>query len=186
MEEWREVEYSGFRFIVSDHGRVKRPQRTITKTRVRLGKTQTFDSIEPEKLLPTPLADGRGYKEVSVMVDGVRKRFPVHRLVAKAFCDGYEPGLHVDHINGDKGDNRACNLEWVTNEENVSRAWRNGIHHKLTGEANPSSVLTQKQVRIIRRLLRLGASSNMLGELLGVSPEVVRRIANGAAWKSVF
>ena len=38
----------------------------------------------------------------------------VHRLVAYAFCEGYEPGMQVNHINEVKTDNRASNLEWVT------------------------------------------------------------------------
>lgn len=44
----------------------------------------------------------------------------VHRIVAQEFC--YNPGgsdMTVDHINGDKHDNRACNLRWVTIGDNI-------------------------------------------------------------------
>ena len=185
MERWKELEYGEFKFIVSDQGRVKRPARTITKTRTRLGKTQTFESFEPEKILAPQSAGKRGYKEVSIMVDGRRNRFAIHRLVGKAFCEGYEEGLHIDHINGDKADNRACNLEWVTNEENVRRAWKNGAHAGLVGENHPVAILSQKQVIIIRRLLRQGVSAGALAALLDVSPETIRKIATGVAWKHV-
>lgn len=185
MEEWRNIEYNGFRFIVSNLGQVKRPERTIQKTRSRFGKTQTFDSVEPEKILSAPFADKRGYREVSIRVNGVRKRFSVHRLVAFAFCDGYAPGLHVDHLNGDKSDNRACNLEWVTCEENVSRAWKNGLNENLKGENNPSSVLTYTKVRILRKLFREGVSPSALAKLLDVDPHTLYRIKNGEAWKHI-
>lgn len=36
-----------------------------------------------------------------------------HRIVARAFCEGYKPGYHVVHIDGDKLNNEASNLEWV-------------------------------------------------------------------------
>ena len=43
----------------------------------------------------------------------------VHRLVAKAFIPNPDNKQHVDHINGNKHDNRAVNLRWVTRSENM-------------------------------------------------------------------
>lgn len=57
-----------------------------------------------------------GYKQVQLG----RKTIPqyVHRLVAIAFIPNTDNKPQVNHINGDKGDNRAENLEWVTASEN--------------------------------------------------------------------
>lgn len=49
------------------------------------------------------------------------KRVPVHRLVAMAWVPGYFDEATVDHLNGDKWDNSADNLEWVTRKENAIR-----------------------------------------------------------------
>ena len=61
-----------------------------------------------------------GYLEISYSYyrDGKNKSkcLRVHRAVASAFCDGYEPGLEVNHKDGHLYNNRADNLEWICPE----------------------------------------------------------------------
>lgn len=63
------------------------------------------------------------YYHVSLMKNGKSSPVAVHRLVCTAF-HGNPPAdnMHVDHKNGNKLDNRACNLEWVTPSTNIRRA----------------------------------------------------------------
>ena len=58
-----------------------------------------------------------GYLRVNLSVDGVSKAFLVHRLVAVAFIPNPSNKPTVNHINENKGDNRAENLEWATMKE---------------------------------------------------------------------
>lgn len=55
----------------------------------------------------------------------------VHRLVARAWCEGYFKGAEVDHKDCIKKNNVSSNLEWVTHRENMSRAFRNGLMKNL-------------------------------------------------------
>ena len=60
-----------------------------------------------------------GYLTLDLYYKGERKYKLVHRLVATAFVPGWREGLEVNHKNGVKTDNRAENLEWVTQSENM-------------------------------------------------------------------
>lgn len=72
----------------------------------------------------TPQTDSEGYKRCTV---APKYRDRVHRFVAKAFCDNPGGKGYVNHINGNKADNRAGNLEWVTAKENAEAASKAGL-----------------------------------------------------------
>lgn len=61
-----------------------------------------------------------GYKLTTLRKVKASFQVRVHRLVAFAFCEGYKPGLVVNHKNEIKDDNRAENLEWCTVSYNVT------------------------------------------------------------------
>lgn len=51
----------------------------------------------------------------------------VHRLVAETWIDNPNHYKEVNHINGDKNDNRMENLEWVTPSQNIRHAFQIGL-----------------------------------------------------------
>ncbi len=66
----------------------------------------------------------KGYMRFRFMKDGVQCHFRVHRVVYIAAYGSIPKGLTIDHINNDKSDNRVCNLQVLTNRENIQKAWK--------------------------------------------------------------
>lgn len=64
-----------------------------------------------------------GYVVVNICIFGQKATVHVHALVAEAFIGPRPPKFEIDHINGDRGDCRVENLEYVTRSENMQR-WR--------------------------------------------------------------
>lgn len=132
----------------------------------------------------SPWAGRSGYLYVGVMVDGVRKKHLVHRLVARAFVPGFQEGLTVNHINGVKTDNRPENLEWVTLAENSRLEWETGLVD-LRGDKHPGRKLSSQRVRAIRSLLSSGIAANKLAVVAGVSASTIYLIRDGKRWSDL-
>jgi hypothetical protein len=119
MEEiWKEVlGYEGL-YEVSNLGRVRSVDRYVNSGGVM---NENRLSLKKGRILncsPTK----RGYTRVSLSKESKTQQIMIHRLVAIAFLDSVDGKLNVNHINGIKEDNRACNLEFVNQRENVLHA----------------------------------------------------------------
>lgn len=69
-----------------------------------------------------------GYQQITFTIDRSRKKHLVHRLVATAFIPNPDNKPHVNHIDGDKANNAASNLEWCTVSENILHARALGLN----------------------------------------------------------
>lgn len=84
-----------------------------------LGRIRSCLKKQGEWRIMSPCITNDGYERVSLRT-GIRKSksLSVHRLVAKTFVPGYREGLQVNHKDENTQNNRADNLEWVTQYEN--------------------------------------------------------------------
>lgn len=101
-EEWKEIVVNdGTTLGVSSMGRIRLKRGGITSGTEIAGYLVVYP-------------DGRGHL--------------VHRLVATAFVANTEKKEIVNHIDGNRHNNAAVNLEWVTRKENADHAVATGLH----------------------------------------------------------
>ena len=106
--------------------------------------------IGPSGQVLKPITKKNGYHTFSQSLGyGKQNQTSIHRFVYEFFHGPIPEGLVIDHINGDKADNRLHNLEAVTQKENVAR----GAAQKLTtGDvANIRSLLGTTTQRAIAK-----------------------------------
>lgn len=125
--------------------------------------------------------DKDGYLILSLRKKGKSKTHRVHRLVANAFILNPENKNEVNHINGNKKDNRVENLEWCSCLENHQHSLKNGL--KAKGESVHTSVLKENQVIEIIKKLRSGSRIIDLAKKYSVSEGAIAGIKHKRTWK---
>ena len=80
-----------------------------------------------------------GYRTVSLVNPNSGKRVTtfVHRYVAYCLVEGFEDGLQVNHIDGNKSNNVPSNLEWVSPKHNIQHAIKTLGTRDFNGVLNP-------------------------------------------------
>ncbi len=134
----------------------------------------------------TPLKPGKergGYQKVELCHRSVYCTRKVHHLVALAFVGPRPSPQHeINHRDGNKSNNRADNLEWVTSSENKRHRYDILRHGAARGERHGHVKLREDQVKDIRARLAAGQLGTRLAAEYGIRPQSVQSIKWGRSW----
>jgi len=163
---WRDVEGFDGIYQVSSTGEVR--SRFKRGARKNLLGDGAFCTLKPSHTR-------NGYSIVHLYNGTSRRTLQIHTLVADAFIPKADGRPIVNHINGDKADNRVENLERVTARENSIHAYRMG----LTPKPPIKRKLNDQEVLEIFRQTGPMSENASLAERFGVDKSVIWRIRNG-------
>lgn len=146
MEVWKDIKgYEGY-YQVSNLGKVKRLAKKVLQSNGSL-------AIYRERVLKEE--NTKGYLRVTLSRGNKQKRFLIHRLVATHFILNINKKRFVNHIDGNKENNKFINLEWCTSSENE-------IHsYSVLGKVNFNRKLKELDIIFIKTNAVKGRNGNI-------------------------
>lgn len=142
-----------------------------------------------------PSVTAGGYQKCTFQFNKTRREVRVHRAIAEAWIGHIPAGYVVNHLDGNKLNNRPDNLEIVTPKENVAHAVRTGLaalgdrhwvrrHPELVrrGAEGTAAKLSEDDVLRIRAALAGRVSLNRLAAEFSVSKRTIARIRDRKIW----
>ena len=114
-----------------------------------LGKIKSLDRIIKRKdgvsqfkkgKIKTPKITSDGYYAITLSKNGNSKTMGIHIIVAQHFVPNPENKKEVNHIDFNRKNNYANNLEWCTHQENIQHSSNNGRYKQrdFNGKNNPN------------------------------------------------
>lgn len=118
--------------------------------------------------------------------DGKYRLVRIHRLVALAFCTKPSKCNIVNHIDGNKTNNVATNLEWTNHSGNNKHAYKNDLRKKPSGIGKQVAQILSNGDEIIYSSITSAAKA------VGISDSAIGKVcrnlqntAGGFIWKYV-
>ena len=134
-----------------------------------------------------PFTTNSGYFMVRLYKNKQNTRHYVHRIIARTFHENPLNKPVVNHIDGNKKNNRSSNLEWLTRSENTRHAYVSGLMmpHPQIGSKHGVSKLHENDIPKIRRLYGNGLSLAEIGELYNVTKGTIWKAMHGRTWRHI-
>lgn len=139
--------------------------------------------VGPERGIVKQRENDDGYMEVTLGTTKNRhSRVKVHRVIAEQFIPNPLGLPEVNHIDYNRKNNNANNLEWTTHQENIRHSAKVGHYANKSGENNGKAKITQNDANIIRSLYHSGYRICDISKILGISDHIVSNVVHGLTW----
>lgn len=130
-EIWRDIKGYENEYQVNQYGEI----RTLKDSSVCKANT----------ILKPQISKRNGYVYQMLWKNGKAKLFRVHRIVASAFVDNPNNYKQVNHIDGNKTNNNAENLEWCSQSQNMKHAYKNKL--QVPSEKQRKAIINSNKLK---------------------------------------
>ena len=127
-----------------------------------------------------PFSNASSYPQVALYLNGKKKTYFVHRLIAETFLDNPDNKPHVHHIDGNRLNASLSNLQWVTQEEN-----NNDEIHKARCNTRSRKVLCVETNTIYNSLTEAAKTNNCSVGNICHCCQIESRTIAGYHWKYI-
>jgi len=172
-EKWERIDFPEFdnkiHYEISNFGRIK-----------------SFQNTQEGVLIHGSLI--QGYQSLNVRFQNKSVNHYLHKLVAKHFCHQNSPkDTFVIHLDYNKLDNRADNLQWADRSKVTEHNKNNpSVINRLIPQRTKNYKLTEGKVMLIKQMLRSEKSRlKMIAKQFGITHTQLNRIRSGENWKQV-
>lgn len=172
-EKWERIDFPEFdnqiHYEISNYGRIK-----------------SFQNTDEGVLIHGSLI--QGYQSLNVRFQNKSVNHYIHKLVAKHFCQQNRPkDTFVIHLDYNKLDNRADNLQWADRSKVTEHNKNNpSVINRLIPIRTKNYKLTEGKVMLIKQMLRSDKSRlKMIAKQFGITHTQLKRIRSGENWKQV-
>lgn len=145
--------------------------------RVRHVKDKSIKYSKPDKI---------GYIYIQYKTNMKIKNLKVHRMVAQTFLLNDEGLREVNHIDGNKQNNKLSNLEWCTRQYNILHGHELGLYD-LKGTKNGRAELTEELVHKLCAWYESSTENTPKKAVVEfeISIQQASKIRCGIAWKHI-
>lgn len=168
MSKWRDVKGWEGLYQVSDLGEIRSVARIVKRSN---GTVQHFKG---RLMAVGPNTEGYLVLRLSNSSMGRRQMARAHRLVADAFLANPDNLNEINHIDGNKTNNCASNLEWCTTKQNALHSIKNGL--------NKIAKLTADDAEAARHSYNAGRSCRSLAREYGIDKNNMRALLRGQTY----
>jgi hypothetical protein len=172
-EKWERIDFPEFdnqiHYEISNYGRIK-----------------SFQNTQEGVLIQGSLI--QGYQSLNVRFQNKSVNHYLHKLVAKHFCPQNNPkDTFVIHLDFNKQDNRADNLQWADRSKVTEHNKNNpSVINRLIPIRTKNYKLTEGKVMLIKQMLKSDKSRlKMIAKQFGITHTQLNRIRSGENWKQV-